>query len=175
MNIAVVYGGTSCERDVSIITGIQALGMLDKFRYKVYPVLIGADGGMGMPENAQSIRTYIGEKPPAGTPVYFEKGALCVKGRLKSKRIRIDCALLCTHGGTGENGALQGFFEMCSIPYTSPGVEPSAICMNKITSKSIFLGLGANVLPAAKVQRGGEKEAIKYAKKCGYPVIVKPA
>ena len=175
MNIAVVYGGTSCERDVSIITGIQALGMLDKFRYEVYPVLIGADGGMGMPENAQSIRTYIGEKPPAGTPVYFEKGALCVKGRLRSKRIRIDCALLCTHGGTGENGALQGFFEMCSIPYTSPGVEPSAICMNKITSKSIFLGLGANVLPAAKVQRGGEKEAINYAKKCGYPVIVKPA
>ena len=175
MNIAVLYGGTSCERDVSVITGIQAMGMLDRFKYEIYPVHIGENGDMRLPMNAQSVRSYIGEHAPAGSPVHFEKNELCVRKGLKRKRIHIDCALLCTHGGVGENGVLQGFLEMCGIPYTSPGVEPSAICMNKITSKNVFLGLGANVLPAAKVVKEGEEEAVEYAKKCGYPVIVKPA
>ena len=174
MNIAVIYGGTSCERDVSVITGIQAMGMLDTFKYDIFPVLISEDGDMLMPKNAGKIRTYIGEKV-VGTPVHFEGEHLVFRRGMRHERVHIDCALLCTHGGMGENGALQGFLEMCRIPYTSPGVEPSAICMNKITAKSIFLGLGINVLDGAKVQKGGGKQAAEYAAEVGYPVIVKPA
>ena len=174
MNIALIYGGTSCERDVSVITGIQAMGMLDKFKYRVYPVLICEDGSMLMPKNAGEIRTYIGEKD-VGTPVHFEGSELVFRKGIRHERAHIDCALLCAHGGTGENGALQGFLEICRIPYTSPGVEASAICMNKITSKNVFLGWGANILPAAKVERGGEEEALAYARDLGFPVIVKPA
>lgn len=174
MNIAVIYGGSSCERDVSVITALQAMEKLDKTKYEIYPVMLKESGGMLMPHNAEDIRTYITEKI-IGTPVFFRGRDLC-RGESFVRRIaKIDCALICAHGAEGENGVLQGFLQLCGIPYSSPGVEASAVCMNKITSKSVFASLGIDVLSAAKVERGGEEQAHAYAREIGYPVIVKPA
>lgn len=175
MNIAVIYGGDSCERDVSVITAVQTMKLLNKFAYRVYPVLLGEHGGMFMPAHADDIRTYIGEKADVGEAVFFKGKTLCKSGRFMRRLAEIDCALLCTHGGAGENGALQGFLELCAIPYTSPGVEASAICMNKLTSKSVFAALGVNVLPAVKVRKGERERAFEYARGQGYPLMVKPA
>ena len=175
MNIAVIYGGDSCERDVSVITAVQTMKLLNKFAYRVYPVLLGEHGGMFMPAHADDIRTYIGEKADVGEAVFFKGKTLCKSGRFMRRLAEIDCALLCTHGGAGENGALQGFLELCGIPYTSPGVEASAICMNKLTSKSVFAALGVNVLPAVKVRKGERERAFEYARGQGYPLMVKPA
>ena len=109
MNIAVIYGGDSCERDVSVITAVQTMKLLNKFAYRVYPVLLGEHGGMFMPAHADDIRTYIGEKADVGEAVFFKGKTLCKSGRFMRRLAEIDCALLCTHGGAGENGALQGF------------------------------------------------------------------
>ena len=81
MNIAVIYGGDSCERDVSVITAVQTMKLLNKFAYRVYPVLLGEHGGMFMPAHADDIRTYIGEKADVGEAVFFKGKTLCKSGR----------------------------------------------------------------------------------------------
>ena len=59
INLAVIYGGESCERDISIITAVQIMGMIDNSKYSIYPVLLGSDGSMMMLDNADRISSYI--------------------------------------------------------------------------------------------------------------------
>ena len=84
------------------------------------------------------------------------------------------------HGLNGEDGTLQGMFELANVPYTSTGVAGSALGMDKIMMKQFFRGAGLPVLPDLWFTRSAfeqDREAVlkQVEKEIGFPVFVKPA
>lgn len=172
--IAVFFGGRSCEHDISIITGLQAMSAC---RQKCVPVYIDGDGAFW-------------------TGVGFDSVSAVKNGRFRGKRVhlrpsdkhlysgnkrvcKIDTALLCMHGMLGEDGSLQGLLEMSGIPYTGSDVGASAVGMNKLLSKIVFERAGLAVLPYLSVVRADyERDAAdalaEFNDRIGFPAIVKP-
>lgn len=171
--IAVFFGGRSCEHDISIITGLQALSAC---RAPCVGVYIDPDGVWRSGE-FDSVNAIRSGKYKART-VYVRPGEpylYCGKKRLH----KIDAALLCMHGILGEDGCLQGLLEMSGIPYTGSGVAASAIGMDKLRSKHAFERAGLSVVPYMPVLRDVyERDAHEAVKpildKIGFPVIIKP-
>lgn len=139
-SIAVIFGGKSVEHDISIITGLQTIKNLSK-KYEVLPVYIDIKGQWWIAENLDDVKTFLNftknvKKKKQVTPI-LGKPYFSIDGRFK-KNIKIDVAVLCTHGKNGEDGSLQGVLEMCGIAYTSCGVLSSAVCMDKAVTKRIM-------------------------------------
>ena len=171
--IAVFFGGRSCEHDISIITGLQALSAC---RQKCAGVYIDEHGEWWTGE-FDSVNA-VKNKRFKGKSVHIrpsEQFLYC-----KNKRLfKIDAALLCMHGILGEDGALQGLLAMCGIPYTGSDVLASALGMNKLFAKRAFEAAGLSVLPYNAVTRAEYETDTHAALKklvdtLGFPVIVKP-
>lgn len=172
LKLAVIYGGDSTERDISVITAIQAMKAL-KDKYVLCPLMI-EDNAFYIVDKSDEVKSYIGNKI-SKKRVYLDKDGVFAAGFAGRKNLfRPDCCLLCTHGGSGENGGIQGYLDVIGLPYTSAGVEASAVGMDKALSKTLFSSLGLNVTPYFVIDTGGEKVVEKVEKEIGYPVIVKP-
>lgn len=172
--IAIFFGGRSCEHDISIITGMQA--MLACFE-RCCPVYIDENGlwwsGTGFDSfDAIKKKVFKGKLVhirPSEPYLYCKNKKIC----------RITTALLCNHGTLGEDGSLQGLLEMSNIPYTGSDVIASAIGMNKLASKLVFKSAGLDVLPYIAVHKKSfDTELTSVLKRVkselGMPVIVKP-
>ena len=191
LSVAVLFGSRSCEHDVSVITGIQALNALDPMQYDAFPVYIARDGAWYVGERLKDIQFY-----PAFDPAKVKKvlptadgGKLMLldpneKRGLFQRSERVlataDVALTAFHGMNGEDGTLQGMLELMDVPYTSSGVMGSSVGMDKIAMKQLFRGCGFPVLPDTWIDRAAWKkdkaacfEKIEAA--LPYPVYVKPA
>lgn len=173
--IAVFFGGRSCEHDISIITGLQALSACTQ---KCVGVYIDGDGvwWAASPKEFKSVNA-VKNGSFDGKKVYIRPGE-CVLYSKNKKVCSIDAALLCMHGMLGEDGALQGLLEMCGIPYTGSDIAASAIGMDKLRAKAVFERAGLNVLPYFSVRRSeytaDASGILKSVSGMGYPVIVKP-
>ena len=175
--VAVFFGGKSCEHDISIITALQAMGQLDKSKYEVCPVYI-KDGFYV--DGLKKITEFTPFIPENHTRVFLLDGTFFEVGKKVKKQFKPDVALLCTHGGEGENGCLQGLLEMANIPYTSANVLGSAVCMNKAISKEVFENMVLNVVKHIVLYRDdyiadSRQVAEKIESVLDYPVIVKPS
>lgn len=136
--IAVLMGGKSAERDVSLVTGEQVACALEARDYRVLRVDLGD-------ELLDALRD-----------------------------VAIDCVFIALHGRLGEDGTVQGLLEVLDIPYTGSGVLASALAMDKVASKKIFVYEGIPTPRFAVVQRKtGDPEAI--VADLGLPIVVKPA
>lgn len=182
-NIAVIFGGRSVEHDISIITGLQVLNNLSN-KYNVLPLYIDSNGQMCMADNLSDVYTYLDfdRKVKNKKTVSFRLGEpyIFLEKRFQSK-IKLGAAILCTHGKNGEDGSLQGLLELCKIPYTSPRVLASSLCMDKACAKYMML---ARNLPTPKfvdfysAQYNQDKDKILSQIETElrkFPVIVKPA
>lgn len=176
-NLVVLYGGTSCERDISVLTGVQAAAAADKKRYCVYPVFWSAGDRFYVPDKYSDLERYAKSEYDGGREVVFYKDTLCYVKKNKLKPLcKVDCVLICTHGGRGENGALQGYFQTLGIPYTSPDVLACAVGMDKDIFKAVCKKLSLPLLPYVTARESEDRGAVvKKASKLGYPLIVKPA
>lgn len=186
-NIAVFFGGRSVEHDVSIITGLQLIDNADKEKYNLFPVYLARDGEWFCGEKLRDVQFYKNFNPDdKGISRVFlnpapGKRELLSQGKFGVKTIHtIDIALLGMHGAHGEDGTLQGLFELADIPYTSPGVVGSAVGMDKIVMKNAFRGAGLPVLDGVFFERSAFSKnpdgvAEQVEQKCAYPVFVKPA
>ena len=114
-NIALVMGGYSGEHDVSINSGNQVYQCLDKNKYNVYKIVIDRDGWYWTTET--------GDRLPV------DKNDFTVTDR--GTKVRFDLAFIIVHGNPGENGVLQGYFDMLGIRYTTCGFYTSALTFNK--------------------------------------------
>ncbi len=191
LSVAVLFGSRTCEHDVSIITGVQALGALDPDQYDAFPVYIARDGAWYVGERLRDISFYPNFDAAEVRKVLptADGGRLLLidpepRRGLFSKGEKVlaaaDVALLAMHGMNGEDGTLQGMLEMLDVPYTSSGVMGSAVGMDKIAMKQLFRSCGFPVLPDTWIDRAGWKkdraaciERIEAA--LSYPVYVKPA
>ena len=176
-NIAIFYGGDSVESDVSIITATIAMSGLSLSEYKAYPIYI-RDGKMWLvnSEACQQLSTYTNTQKRMMKEVILSGNCLFKKGRWHLEKVcDVDCALLATHGGIGENGGLQGLLECCDIPYTSSGVRGSAICMDKEMTHRLAksLGIGTVKYHVAKDNASASSIEKAFASLCE-DVVVKP-
>lgn len=137
--VAVVFGGKSLEHDISILTGLQVLSNLNQ-DYKVVPIFIDKQGIWWTGEKLKEFNTFLNFNEKGLKQCFLIAGhkKLFLKGKLKTKSQNIDVFILALHGQNGEDGAIQGLFEMCEIPYSSCGVMSSAITMDKAFCKMVL-------------------------------------
>ncbi len=133
MRIGVLLGGTSAEREVSLLSGAAVSQALRELGYDVVDIDAGAD--------------------------------LCA--RLTEERVEL--AFIALHGGTGEDGSVQGLLEVMGIPYTGSGVLASAVAMDKVLSKALFERAGIRV-PEYEVMDSIDAEVTLEL-----PVVLKPS
>ncbi len=176
-NIAVLYGGDSVESDVSIITATVAISGLSMSDYKSFPIYI-RDGKMWLvsKEIATNLSTYTHTEKGMMKEVVILFGSLYIKTRWRIKFVcNIDCALLATHGGSGENGGLQGLLDMNNIPYTSSGVLGSSVCMDKDLTHRFAKSMGIGTVKYHLAKDTSSATSIESAfNALGMDVIVKP-
>ena len=178
--IAILFGGCSPEYGVSLQSACSVITHLDREKYE--PVLIGIS-------NAGDWFQYVGEieKIPADTwcneedciPVVVSPnrtvhGIITIKNG-KIRETHIDAAFPVLHGKNGEDGTVQGVFELAGIPVVGCGVLSSALCMDKDRAHKLVQAAGISVPQSFVLQSGEDAEAaIKQAERIGYPLFVKP-
>ena len=188
MNIAVLYGGTSAERDVSLISG-RAVGLALAERGHHVLLVDPAKGDSPVGAREAAAAAAIGEAPPA---VRHETGSALEAVRSEAVRTA-DVVFIMLHGGTGEDGTIQGLLELAGKRYTGSGVLASALAMDKRAAKVVFEKVGVPT-PEWRVvtferelppdARGGspmfptdgdaDTAARAVSELGGYPIVVKP-
>ncbi len=139
MKIAVLLGGGSEERDVSVNTGKAVASALSDRNHEVF-LFDPASVTPYLGQNPDDIDTAISENPPDDStpdisPAFFH---LISDGGLKG----IDVVFIALHGGGGENGGIQALLDAAGVPYSGSGMHASAFAMDKIRSKRIFIQAG---------------------------------
>lgn len=190
-NIAVIFGGRTCEHDVSVITGHQVMENADRSKYELIPVYIARDGKWYAGDRLMDI-SFISEfDPQKVNPAYMEpvfgnhnlyvrRGRSGLFGGGAAAALPLDAVIPAMHGMNGEDGTLQGLLELTGVPYAGPGVFGSALGMDKIGMRLFFRGAGYPVLPCEFFDRGeweGDPQTIlaRVEAALRYPVFVKPA
>lgn len=172
-NLVIIYGGKSCEHDISIITALHCYNSININSYNKILVYLW-NGKFYIGENLSNMNSYIKFKPEKFVQVTFIKQKMYqVKGKIKYIK-DIDCALLCTHGGEGENGALQGYLEINEIPYTSSSIFASSLSMDKIKTKKMLEIYHYKTLPYLVINENNI-DIEKIEKSLQFPLIVKPS
>ncbi|MGM0650454.1 MAG: D-alanine--D-alanine ligase, partial [Bacteroidota bacterium] len=158
VNVAIMAGGPSSERVISLQTAENIANSLPKEKYS--PYIIDVNGPAWI---------YNLDKPNE-TPVDKNDFSLT----LDSKKIQFDIAVIAIHGKQGEDGMLQGYFECMHIPYSTSGILCSALTFNKIRCKSF---LGKYNIPMARELIFNKTDDINpkdIVSKLGLPLFVKP-
>lgn len=170
LKIAVLLGGTSEERDVSIASGAQVVAALRRRGHQVVTV----DTALGLlDEDAERalLEARVGLEPPERTALLRmrgqDAGAVLSRAQLGDQ----DLLFLALHGGTGENGTLQTLLDLAELRYTGSGRVGSAVAMDKDLSKRLFRAAG---VPTADWLMA-PVDAATVAETLGFPVIVKPS
>ncbi len=184
-NLAVTFGGKTVEHDISIITAIQLMNSADKSKYNIIPIYIDRDGKWYTGEKLLQIDVFKKFDPEQKgiKRVFLSASAdamLYEYGKKQKPVCRIDVAIPAMHGLNGEDGTVQGLFELSDIPYSSAGVTGSAVCMDKIVMKAAFKGFGFPVLDSLFFERNDfftdcDSVCAKIEDALKYPVFVKPA
>lgn len=125
--LGVIFGGTSTEHEVSIVSGTSVIKNLNKEKYKIYPIYIDKAGEWY--EFELDNKTY-----KVGDEIVGTKKIENIWNYLKT----MDILFPVLHGLQGEDGTIQGMFELLKIPYVGTRVLGSSICMDKVYSKIIF-------------------------------------
>ena len=168
MKIAVIFGGMSSERDVSIASGAQVFKALKSRGHEVIAVDT-ASGILSPDEEKDFLESTVKDIPPSIDRLSLMRtgiNSLTASGILDD----IDICFLALHGGMGEDGRIQGFLDIAGIPYTGTSHMGCCYAMDKDISKILLKNSGVKtpdwiMAPAAE----GEVE-----EKLGFPVVVKP-
>jgi D-alanine-D-alanine ligase len=184
--IAVVFGGRSAEHEISCISARSVMDALDRERFEVVPVGITRDGAWHLMPGPPALPAETGRMPevvPAaddGSGVSLASEAAAHElVAADGSRASIDVVLPVLHGPMGEDGAVQGMFELAGVPYAGAGVLGSALGMDKAIQKVLFAAAGLPVGPWVAVREpewleDPEGVSARVAA-LGYPVFVKPA
>ncbi|MFP4322201.1 MAG: D-alanine--D-alanine ligase family protein [Anaerolineales bacterium] len=189
--IGVIFGSRSVEHDVSIVTATQVMKALDPARYDVVPIYITRDGRWYTGDNLTNLRNFdiddienlTGTRRTSLSTSTSQPGLITppLAGWLRNNRFqKLDVMFPVVHGSHGEDGTLQGLFELVDLPYVGTGVMTSAIANDKAMTKTVLAAHGIPVLEKyLAFQRHAwhtNRDALlkRIANEIGYPVFVKP-
>lgn len=183
VRLGVFFGGRSGEHEVSLMSAASVINAIDRKKYEVKTFGITKDGTWllyeGSPEHIadgswqqEAEQTLRNDREAYGFTVLGAGG--------KSLKDMIDFALPVLHGPYGEDGTIQGLFEMIGIPYGGCDVIGSALAMDKIAAKQVFSAMDIRQVPyvwleAEDLPEKTEWMKRKIRKRLHYPVFVKPA
>lgn len=184
MKICVIFGGISTEHEVSIVSGTSVIQNLDKSKYNIKPIYIAKDGTWYFYKKpVEEIKMLkINEEPQP-----IEK----VENIIETLK-QFDIVFPVLHGLGGEDGSIQGLFQMANVPYVGCGILASSIGMDKVYTKAILEKANIKQVPYEYIRKQGEnyiyidkqwnetkmsiKEIVeKMEEKLKYPMFVKPS
>lgn len=190
VRVAVVFGGRSSEHAISCVTAGSVLQAIDPERYDVVPIGIATDGRWvlesGDPEllritAADRLPRVDGERAAIALAPDRDSTALVVSepSRAPYALGDVDVVFPLLHGPWGEDGTIQGMFEMAGVRYVGSGVLASAVSMDKAYMKVVLAAAGLPVMPSVTVtQREWDADPAACrarAAELGYPLFLKPA
>ena len=174
LRIAVLMGGASSERPISLTTGKMILEALDSEKYEVR----GIDTADMLSLAAAAAPPALSSASDAGEREDIATDQPQTVAPSETKPARPDLVFIALHGKGGEDGTVQGMLEFLGIPYTGSGVLASALAMNKSMTKQLLQANGLPVIEAVRVHRSdalSESEMTSTVRaKLGFPVFVKP-
>ena len=176
LNVAVLFGGCSPEYGVSLESAYAVISHMDRLRYD--PVLIGISPEgrwfhyTGDPARIRSDAWRGADCVPAAVSPDRTEKCLLVLREDGAEKIRLDAAFPVLHGQNGEDGTVQGVFELAGIPVVGCGVLASALCMDKARAHRLVRDAGIDVPAGTVLERGMAADAAAQA--LGYPLFVKP-
>ncbi|CAM4365676.1 D-alanine--D-alanine ligase [Paenibacillus alkaliterrae] len=187
VRVGLVYGGKSGEHEVSLQTAFAVMGEFDYNKYEIKPFYITKQGQWktsqvlgARPASVEELRFDTSEAEQTGfalAPVFAGlSGGLAGDSGVPP----IDVVFPLLHGTFGEDGTIQGLFEMANIPYVGAGVLASAVGMDKIMMKKVFAQEGLPQCVFRYFNRTQwERDASFFIMECevslGYPCFIKPA
>ncbi|HHU62801.1 MAG TPA: D-alanine--D-alanine ligase [Clostridiales bacterium] len=182
LKVGVIFGGQSGEHEVSLISATSIINNMDRDKYQ--PILIGiTKEGKWLLYRGDEGLIKDGRWQKFGVPVIFPpdpsyKCLIVQDGTYKS--IPVDIMFPVLHGPRGEDGTIQGVFEMAGIPYVGCGVVSSSVGMDKVVSKELFKAHGLPQCDFVGVLKNTyleDREGVikNIEDRLGYPCFVKPA
>lgn len=193
IKVGIIFGGRSGEHEVSIRSAKTVIEQINKDKYEVVPIAITKEGSwlnpmesMGLlPASTQSLlMDDVGKYPRNAIALIGDtkyKGLTKLETEVGEERTNnLDVVFPVLHGTYGEDGTIQGLFEMAGIPYVGCGVLASSCGMDKVTMKTLFRDAG---LPMCKYvwflrsewERASDTVIEQIKSKLGFPCFVKPA
>jgi len=169
MKIAVLFGGTSEERDVSIASAAQIIPALRNLGHEVIAVDT-ATGRLAGSVEQRMLTSGVGPEPPSQSALANMKKSPLVLTTNASDIGSVDVVFLALHGGTGEDGHVQAVLDLAGLAYTGSNHTASATAMDKDLSKRLFRAAG---VPTADWLMA-PVAAPEVRRALGWPVVVKP-
>ena len=182
--LLIIFGGRSGEYEVSLVSAAAVIENVPKDKYDVVTVGITRDGRWLLcdcPVAAIKSGEWIDSPslvPCVLCPDYGRREIVALNG--SGKRVGFDAAMAVVHGTQGEDGQIQGLFELCGAPLVGCSAQTSANCMDKATTKQLVRQIGIKCADGFTLDRFGwltrRCEIVADAeKRFGYPVFVKPS
>lgn len=154
--IAVIAGGDSGEHEVSLRTADNVISQLDREKFEPYKIVLrGSDWSHEV----------------GGKSYQIDKNDFSLE--IEGTKVSFDAVFIAIHGTPGENGRLQGYFDMIGIPYTGSGSFSSALTFNKFYCNLAVNQLGVPISPSLHFYRDEEPDFELVENVCGYPCFVK--
>lgn len=178
-NIAVIFGGASCEYDISLKSAYSVLKYMNCQKYNIIKIGIKKDGGwylyQGDIEDINNDTWHLGNKNIQDICINLSSSdrGFYIKG--SNEKILIDKALVIMHGKNGEDGTVQGILELLNIEIIGCKLLSSAICMQKDLAHKIIQAEGIKVPKSLSFKKSeiGEAEKI-ISQNLNFPVFIKP-
>ncbi|GAA1396415.1 D-alanine--D-alanine ligase family protein [Luteococcus peritonei] len=188
IRVALVFGGRSEEHSVSCSTAASVMGVIDRERYEVVPIGITRQGHWVLvdddPEPLRLNASNTPEVRATGAEVTMPMAVgdrelrVLEAGQVPAEIGEVDVVFPLVHGPFGEDGTLQGLFELADVRYVGCGVLTSAVMMDKHYMKVVFEAAGLPVGPyrviSDKAWRRDPQAALASIEGLQYPVFVKP-
>jgi D-alanine-D-alanine ligase len=193
LRVGVFFGSRSVEHEVSVITALQAMAAMDTGRLVPVPVYIAKSGAWYTGDLllqldrykdidrlvAASTRVTMRPEPDNGGALAEVDGRRGLLGGSQRSVARFDVAMPLVHGSNGEDGTLQGLFELAGVPYCGSGVAAAAVSMDKRLARTALRGAGLPVLDDVVVARArwlaeADQVITELEQRPGFPMYVKP-
>ena len=182
INLAVLFGGKSCEHEVSLSSASEVIKALDKSKYNIIPIAITYEGKWLIGDKGQEyLRINTGKAIEIQEDLITKKSLTLRDNKVYGltnyqegdiKESNIDLVLPLIHGIFGEDGKLQGMLEMLGIPYAFSGTLASALAMNKELTKLVAKNTGLLIADSILIKKGEDWNNIATA--IEFPFVVKP-
>jgi D-alanine-D-alanine ligase len=173
--LAILYGGRSAEHQVSVVSARSVMEALDPDRFEVVPIAITRDGAWMLPD-----RSPLELTAADGTLPEVEAAGRELAVRPQEGVHGVDVVFPILHGPFGEDGTVQGLFELADLPYVGSGVLASALAMDKAMAKVVLAQAGLPqapylVVPERDWRADPDRVAAEVGGRLAYPVFTKPA
>ena len=172
MNVLIIYGGKSCEHDISIITACLARGYFDEELYSAY---LDKDNKCYLVPNDWTPKKHVEGKLNKTVVFKLGEGAIAImRGRRVLKTVQIDVAVNCCHGVNGEDGCIAALAQMSGIPLVGSDMASSAIAMDKALTKRMLNSFGIPTVTGVELTKSDLPELDERVSGLQFPLIVKP-